>query len=461
MQRIPIDFRQLLERVLPLDALSPSERDRLREDLARATPRTGDQVALYWLERLIDRGAVNRLPDLERPGEVVLRFQPVSSVETISVPFATASPAPGIERVPRALAAARSHPPTVKLALLQELDQTLLGESETLPGTRRDLLRAVEDTARELLDCDEAVFFPTGAGSQVQAYAPPAGEYSMLSPWISETVLDGRDILLCPEVARVSDLFDEGAKRNLGSLAAVALHSEAAGITGVLELRAGEPFFFSPARLALLSLAAEQFSAFLTRAARLEDLVFVDSLTGAFNVNYFHQALAGEVARARRDAKSMALCIADIDDFKQFNTLYGYEGGNQVLIEVVRALRGGVRPFDTVARWGGEEFAVILASPVGREEAETIAERLRSTVADSLLAVKGLDGRIYEVKVTVSVGIALYPSDATDDEALWQAANQALLAAKKPPKNRTVFYADITPERWRPDGQSGRDGGLV
>jgi diguanylate cyclase (GGDEF)-like protein len=462
MQRIPIDFRQLLQRVLPLDALSPSERDRLGEDLAQTTSDTGEQIALYWIERLIERGALRRLPDLERPGEVVMRFQPVDSIESISIPFATPSPAAGLETIPQVLAKARSHPPTAKLALLQELDQTLLGESETLPGTRRDLLRAVEDTAKELLDCDQAVFFPAESdGGSGAAYAPPPGETGLLTRWISPQMLESGNILLCRELAACPALSSEGARQNLGSLAAIPLRSDAAGVSGFLELRAGEAGFFSPTRLSLLAVAAEQFSAFLTRAARLEGLVFIDSLTGAFNVNYFHQSLAGEVARARREGKSMALCIADIDNFKQFNTLYGYEGGNQVLIEVVRALRGGVRPFDSVARWGGEEFAVILAPPVGREEAETIAERLRHAVADSLLAVKGLDGNIYEVRVTISVGIALFPSDAENDEALWQAANQALLVAKKPPKNRTVFYSDITPDRWRPEGQGGQSGGLA
>jgi diguanylate cyclase (GGDEF)-like protein len=459
MQRIPIDFRQLLQRVLPLDALSPSERERLHEDLAQATPESGDQVSLYWIERLIERGAVRRLPDVERSGQVILRFQPVDSIETISIPFDTPSPSAGLLDMPPALATARSHPPTAKLALLQELDQTLLGESETLPGTRRDLLRAVEDTARELLDCDEAVFFPTGPRSdQEAAFAPPPQETSLLAPWISDqTVATGR-LLICPDLSACPTLAREGARRDLGSLASIPLCSEPAGVVGFLELRAREPQFFSPARLALLAVATQQFSAFLTRAARLEGLVFVDSLTGAFNVNYFHQALTGEVARARREGKSLALCIADIDDFKQFNTLYGYEGGNQVLVEVVRALRGGVRPFDTVARWGGEEFALILASPVGREEAEHVAERLRRAVAESQLAIKGLDDGVYEVRVTISVGIALYPADAESDEALWQAANQALLAAKRPPKNRTVFYADITPGQWRP---GGREGGLA
>jgi diguanylate cyclase (GGDEF)-like protein len=75
---------------------------------------------------------------------------------------------------------------------------------------------------------------------------------------------------------------------------------------------------------------------------------------------YYDLQIRNEIARAQREQSSLALLIADIDDFKSFNTSFGYEAGNQVLVQVAAALRAGVRPFDTVARWGGEEFAVLL-----------------------------------------------------------------------------------------------------
>ena len=71
---------------------------------------------------------------------------------------------------------------------------------------------------------------------------------------------------------------------------------------------------------------------------RIERLVFVDALTGAYNRSFFDLEMQNEMARARRENASMALCIADIDDFKQFNTLFGYEAGNQVLVQVANAL---------------------------------------------------------------------------------------------------------------------------
>ena len=136
----------------------------------------------------------------------------------------------------------------------------------------------------------------------------------------------------------------------------------------------------------------------------------------------------------------MALVIADIDDFKRFNTIYGYEGGNAVLKQVAQIFKRAVRPFDTVARWGGEEFAVILTSPIERMDAETTAERLRTLVAEGEHAITGLDMLEHQVHVTVSIGVALYPADARTAADLWLRANQALLLAKTPPKNQVVFW---------------------
>jgi two-component system cell cycle response regulator len=136
----------------------------------------------------------------------------------------------------------------------------------------------------------------------------------------------------------------------------------------------------------------------------------------------------------------MALCIADIDDFKSFNTAYGYEAGNQVLVQVAQALKHAVRPFDIVARWGGEEFAVLLTAPMSSDDAATISERLRATVERQLVRLEGLDRQSHHVGVRVSVGVALFPDHAGQGHELWRAANQALLAAKRPPKNRVVFF---------------------
>lgn len=139
----------------------------------------------------------------------------------------------------------------------------------------------------------------------------------------------------------------------------------------------------------------------------------------------------------------MALCIVDIDDFKTFNTGYGYEAGNQVLSAVARALRSGVRPFDSVSRWGGEEFGVLLTAPVHSDDARAICERLRALVGRLDLEVTGLDHALHRVRVTVSMGVAMSVGDGGTPEDLWRSANRALLAAKQPPKNQVVFFGSL------------------
>jgi len=190
----------------------------------------------------------------------------------------------------------------------------------------------------------------------------------------------------------------------------------------------------------MVALLADACGGALERAARLEKLVFIDPLTSAHNRAYFDLEIQSEMARAQREQSSLALCIADIDDFKKFNTVYGYVAGNQVLVQVAQALKRGVRPFDTAARWGGEEFALLLTAPIHAEDVVTISERLRGLVERQTVNLEGLDRRSHRVGVTVSIGVALFPQHAEDPAGLWRAANQALLKAKRPPKNQVVFY---------------------
>ena len=445
MRRVPIDFRALLERVLPLDGVSVAERDRLRELLDSGTSQEQERATYDWLRELVERGSLRLVGESREDDTVALRYQVVSSLEIWAVRFSVASPVPGLLMGPAPYFALRGRPPSGKLLQLQELDRRLLGQDEDLPGSRSQLLQAIERNAVEIADADSSVFFFRNARAEREAaHAPPLGEFSLLSEWTAKLVKeDDSSILVCNDISSIADLREEALKQNIRSMAAVAIHDRDARIHGYLELRSSEPEFFNEDRLALLALAKRRYEEFLSRGARLENLVFVDTLTGAFNVSYFHRTLEGEVARARREHNSLALCIADIDDFKRFNSLYGYDGGDRVLIEVARALRGELRPFDSVTRWGGEEFAIILAAPVGREEAEIIGDRLRNAVSSSEVPIIGLDGEPHRVTVTISVGIALYPSDADDPEKLWKAANKALLQAKRPPKNRTVFFSDL------------------
>jgi len=452
MKRQAVPFSLLLSRLLPLARLSPAERARVERALAQGSAAEQEAVALETLERLSDLGALTRLPDRLEGGDRIVRWQKNDAHEVIALRFDGPPLPAGLVAHPRMLLTLRAHAPADQVRRLRRLDDALLradGRPTSGDSERIALLLAA---AREVLECDSAAFFPRdGAGD----YTPPTGEAPVLAPWIDDAVVARDRVLTADDAAALAGAHDAAVKAGARAVAAirvlvahdgpgdpggVANGTGPATFAGVLEVRCSRPGAFPPARLSLLSMLAENFAARARQAAQLERLVFVDGLTGAFNSAYFRQALDNEVARARREGASLALVIADIDDFKKFNTQFGYEGGNAVLAQVAKALRRTVRPFDSVARWGGEEFAVLLTSPVAREDAETIAERLRHAVEEAETAITGLDGAEHRVKITVSLGAALIPDDAADAATLWRRANQALLEAKLPPKNRVVFW---------------------
>jgi diguanylate cyclase (GGDEF)-like protein len=176
----------------------------------------------------------------------------------------------------------------------------------------------------------------------------------------------------------------------------------------------------APAALALARDAMFGDIDALTRAAT------VDSLTGLFNRRYLESRLEAEVQRVRRHGLDLALLMADIDDFKRINDSLGHQEGDRVLKEVADLLRGGVRIFDVCARFGGEEFAILMPS-ASAEIAVQVAERIRRRV----------EGRSRQdaTRVTLSVGVAVL--EASDSiEALVGAADRALIAAKRQGKNQ-------------------------
>jgi diguanylate cyclase (GGDEF)-like protein len=193
----------------------------------------------------------------------------------------------------------------------------------------------------------------------------------------------------------------------------------------------------------MLSILSESGTDLLSRAALLGNLVFVDAATKVYNRSYFNIQLDNEIARARRESKSLALVIYDIDDFKSFNTQYGYEGGNDVLARVARLLKSGLRPFDSVARWGGREFALILTAPISETDARMVTARLRRAVEKQIFSITGLEGKTHNVTLTISGGAAIYPDDAITAADLWRSANASLMWSKEHGKNQVSFYSDL------------------
>jgi diguanylate cyclase (GGDEF)-like protein len=155
-----------------------------------------------------------------------------------------------------------------------------------------------------------------------------------------------------------------------------------------------------------------------------------DGLTGLATLRVLRERLAGEVARSKRSGEEFAVLFVDVDNFKQVNDRYGHEAGNLVLKGAARELLGVVRSTDFAARYGGDEFVVVLVR-TGLDGARSVAEKVRSRVA-VLGRELGYPARL----ITVSIGVAAYTPRADGEEDILVAADRALYRAKTTGRNR-------------------------
>jgi two-component system cell cycle response regulator len=163
-------------------------------------------------------------------------------------------------------------------------------------------------------------------------------------------------------------------------------------------------------------------------------LALTDELTGLYNRRYLFAHLDKLIARVNGDGVAAALLLFDIDHFKRVNDTYGHPSGDTVLQQIARRARDSVRSDDLVARLGGEEFAVVMPE-TGLDIAATVAERLRSAVADHPFRLGDGDATCY---LTVSIGVTATHAGCDDRDRLLKRADTALYAAKAGGRNRVV-----------------------
>lgn len=226
-------------------------------------------------------------------------------------------------------------------------------------------------------------------------------------------------------------------QERIRSLVAVPLKVQQKNV-GILYLDDFVPRQFADEQLHLLSILGS-FASMSIDNARLHremcHLASTDGLTGLYNHRIFSQMLKEELSRAQRYRLPLSLVMFDVDDFKRFNDTYGHPDGDRVLMAVADILRETLRKCDIPFRYGGEEFIALLPETTS-EAAVLVAERIRGTIESQsrrYLPSTVLHG------VTVSVGVAAFPSDAETAENLLKIVDGLMYRAKRQGKNKVYF----------------------
>jgi diguanylate cyclase (GGDEF)-like protein len=174
---------------------------------------------------------------------------------------------------------------------------------------------------------------------------------------------------------------------------------------------------------------------------RLADMALTDALTQLPNRRHFEEVLRAELDRVRRYGGLCSVAIADVDFFKHYNDKLGHLAGDRALRELADVMRREIRLHDMVARFGGEEFAMIMIN-AGKDEALPILERLRADVEEHPFRQRDIQptGRL-----TISAGLAAFPDDGTTYEEILGRADEALYEAKHAGRNQVRVAGEETP----------------
>ncbi len=170
---------------------------------------------------------------------------------------------------------------------------------------------------------------------------------------------------------------------------------------------------------------------------RVEALSVTDDLTGLYNSRYLNQVLRREAKRASRSNRPLSLLFIDLDGFKNVNDKHGHLCGSRALVEAAVVIRGCARETDVAARFGGDEFALVLPD-TGSDGAVSVAERIRERIVEH----KFLAGEGLTIQLTASVGVATLPDVASSAEQLIKAADTAMYRVKDRGKNGVILMTD-------------------
>ncbi len=236
---------------------------------------------------------------------------------------------------------------------------------------------------------------------------------------------------------------DIALSHGLASCWSIPIMSTKEQVLGTFALYHSTPRSPQPMELAALERGAHLASLAIERAeneARIVQLAHFDALTGLPNLTLLKDRIAYAMGMAQRSKSQIALMFLDLDHFKNVNDTLGHRIGDELLIQLAQRLKSVLREEDTLSRMGGDEFIFVLPG-TDADGAAHVAEKLLEMVA------KPYQIRQYELTVTPSVGIAMYPADGTDFDRLYQCADVAMYRAKKDGRNCFRFFTSEMQDR--------------
>lgn len=269
-------------------------------------------------------------------------------------------------------------------------------------------------------------------------FIPPDGEEA--GKRVAKFVFAKNQPILVPDVSKTGlspAEADRRYKTDSFLSCPISIGSRTIGVMSFTDKASGQPF--DRASLDLFEAIAPQLAIAIDRASlkekagEFEQLSVTDALTGLLNRRYIEARLLEEVKRSNRHGFPMCFMMVDVDHFKSYNDQFGHPAGDEALKLVGHVIRETLRGADVAARFGGEEFSILLPQTT-RDEADAIAERVRQNVADAAFQHR---------PVTVSIGVASCSADLCSAPDIVSAADKALYEAKRAGRNRVVAFEEM------------------
>jgi diguanylate cyclase (GGDEF)-like protein len=328
------------------------------------------------------------------------------------------------------------------LQIFSEIGKTL---TSTLDIT--EVLRIVLQRVSELLKPTSWSFLLLDAATQQLHYEILINEPSVdrnqtiplgqsICGWVGQT---GKAVLwpdLTPE-KKHSLPPDLESPKGTKSMLVVPLRSKGKTL-GVIDIRrkGDTALSFSVEDLDTLSAICDYAAIAIENARnfrRAQELTVTDDLTPLFNVRHMHTLLDAELLRSSRYKKEFSMIFLDLDHFKEVVDTYGHIHGSQLLKETAEVIRSHIRKVDYGARYGGDEFVVLLPE-TGKPQAREIAETLRNAIEQNVF----LQDKGVQVRFTASFGVATFPDDAQTKDDLIRMADERMYEVKNTTRNRVA-----------------------